>query len=57
MNSITGIDSKFEQGQKVVNSDVRICVACGNIGVKIDSHGIYCKNCDTKFQREEVCVC
>ena len=57
MNRIVGIDSEFEQRKKVVNSDVRICVTCGNISVKIDNYGIYCKACNSKFQREEVCAC
>lgn len=48
---------EFEYKKKVVNNAIRICVTCGNIGIKIDNYGIYCKDCDSKFQREEVCAC
>ena len=49
--------SDYQQRKKIVNNAVRICVTCGNIGVKIDSYGMYCKDCDSEFDREEVCAC
>lgn len=57
MNNNSNVDYEFEQRKKIVNNAIRICVTCGNIGVKIDNFGIYCKECDSKFQREEVCTC
>ena len=58
MNNIIGqLDYELEQRKRVVKNLIRICILCGNIGVKIDNYGIYCKDCDFKFQREEVCTC
>ena len=58
MNLINAKETDFEQRKKVVNNAIRICITCGNIGVKIDNYGIYCKDCDSKFQREEeACAC
>lgn len=56
-NTNTKLDYEFEQRKRVVKNSIRICTLCGNIGVKIDNYGIYCKDCDFKFQREEVCAC
>ena len=57
MSPVTINETEFEQRKKVVNNAIRICITCGNIGVKIDNYGIYCKDCGSKFQREEVCAC
>lgn len=49
-------DYEFSQQKKTVNDAIKICVTCGNVGVKIDSDSIYCKNCDSKFQRIGACA-
>ena len=45
-------DSQLESNKKTVNSAIRICVNCGNIAVKIQNRGIFCKDCDTFFDVE-----
>jgi hypothetical protein len=56
-NADRGKNQAFYRDKKTVNSAVRICVACGNIGVKIDGNSVYCRVCDSKFQIEEACTC
>lgn len=46
------INPEIKQRENVVNNAVKICITCGSIEVKIDNDGIYCKDCDSKFQRE-----
>lgn len=57
MSNTVGKDHAFYGDKKTVNRAVRICVACGNIGVKIDNNSVYCRACDSKFQIEEACAC
>jgi len=38
---------------KTVNDAIRICVNCGNITVKIQNHGIFCKDCGSFFDVEK----
>jgi hypothetical protein len=45
-------DSQSESNKKTVNNAIRICVNCGNIAVKIQNRGIFCKECDTFFDVE-----
>ena len=42
-----------ESNKKTVNNAIRICVNCGNIAVKIQNHGIFCKDCGSFFDLEE----
>jgi rRNA maturation endonuclease Nob1 len=43
--------SKFHK--KTVNKAVRICVNCGNIAVRIENHGVFCKDCGSFFDVEK----
>ncbi len=45
-------DSQLESNKKTVNDAIRICVNCGNIAVKIQNRGIFCKDCGTFFDVE-----
>jgi len=45
-------DNQSETNKKIVNDAVRICVSCGNIAIKIQNHGIFCKDCGTFFDVE-----
>jgi len=42
--------NKFEEKKKIVNDSIRICIECGNISVKIENFGIYCKQCGNRFK-------
>jgi len=44
---------QLESKKKTVNQSVRICVNCGNIGIKIQNHGIFCKDCGSFFDVEK----
>ena len=46
-------DKHLELNKKTVNNAIRICVNCGNIAVKIQNHGIFCKDCGSFFDMEE----
>jgi len=46
-------DNQSETNKKIVNDAVRICVSCGNIAIKIQNHGIFCKDCGTFFDVEK----
>ena len=46
-------DSLFESNKKTVNNAIRICVTCGNLSIKIQNHGIFCKDCDSFFDMEK----
>lgn len=46
-------DLQFESNKKTVNPAIRICVNCGNVYVKIQNHGIFCKECGSFFDVEE----
>ncbi len=37
--------NQLEINRKTVNKEIRICVNCGNIAVKIENYGIFCKDC------------
>ena len=45
-------DGQSESNKKTVNNAIRICVNCGNISVKIENHGIFCKDCGIFFDVE-----
>ena len=45
--------SEFESNKKIINHAIRICVNCGNIAVKIQNHGIFCKDCGSFFDLEK----
>ena len=45
--------NQLESNKKVVNKAIRICVNCGNIAIKIQNHGIYCKDCGSFFDVEK----
>jgi len=45
-------DNQLESIKKTVNDAVRICVECGNIAIKIQNHGIFCKDCGSFFDVE-----
>ena len=45
-------DNQLESKKKTVNNAVRICVNCGNIAVKIQNQGIFCKDCGSFFDVE-----
>ena len=47
------VDYEAYRRHGTVNNAIKICVTCGNVGVKIDHDHIYCNNCDSKFYREE----
>ena len=42
-------DKQLESNKKTVNNAIRICVTCGNIAVKIQNRGIFCKDCGSFF--------
>ena len=46
-------DEHLELNKRTVNNAIRICVNCGNIAVKIQNHGIFCKDCGSFFDMEE----
>ena len=46
-------ESQFESNKKTVNKAVRICVNCGNIAVRIQNKGIFCKDCGSFFGVDE----
>jgi len=46
-------DDKLESNKKTVNDAIRICVNCGNIAIKIQNHGIFCKDCGSFFDMEK----
>ena len=46
-------DKQFESNKKTVNDAIRICVNCGNIAVKIQNYGIFCKDCGSFFDMEK----
>lgn len=46
-------DNPFESNKKTVNNAIRICVRCGNIAVKIQNQGIFCKDCGSFFDVEK----
>ncbi len=46
-------DNLPESNKKTVNNAIRICVDCGNIAVKIQNHGIFCKDCGMFFDVEK----
>ncbi|WP_185736612.1 hypothetical protein [Candidatus Nitrosopumilus sp. SW] len=46
-------ENRLELNKKIVNKAVRICVNCGNIAVKIQNHGIFCKDCGSFFDVED----
>jgi ribosomal protein L37AE/L43A len=41
------------KSNKIVNKAIRICLNCGNIAVKIENHGIFCKDCGSFFDVED----
>ncbi len=46
-------DDKLESNKKTVNNAIRICVECGNLAIKIQNHGIFCKDCGSFFDVEK----
>lgn len=46
-------DKQFESNKKTVNDAIRICINCGNIPVKIQNYGIFCKDCGSFFDMEK----
>ncbi len=46
-------DNQFESNKKIVNDAIRICVNCGNIAIKIQNQGIFCKDCGSFFDVEK----
>ena len=42
-----------EFNKKTVNKAVRICVNCGNITIRIENHGVFCKDCGSFFDVEK----
>ncbi|MCV0401751.1 MAG: hypothetical protein K5777_07230 [Nitrosopumilus sp.] len=52
MQTQTFQDKQFESNKKTVNNAIRICVDCGNLAVKIQNHGIFCKDCGSFFDVE-----
>ncbi|MGY5144636.1 MAG: hypothetical protein ACW9XH_09180 [Candidatus Nitrosopumilus sp. bin_32a] len=46
-------DKRLESNKRTVNNAIRICVTCGNIAVKIQNHGIFCKDCGSFFDMEK----
>jgi len=53
MQTQTIQDEKLELNKKTVNNAIRICVNCGNIAIKIQNHGIFCKDCSSFFDMEK----
>jgi ribosomal protein L37AE/L43A len=47
------IQQNQSESSKTVNKAIRICVNCGNIAVKIQNHGIFCKDCGSFFDVED----
>ena len=45
--------NNFERKKHTVNKAIRICVNCGNLSVRIENHGIFCKECDMFFDVKE----
>ena len=50
---IQSFQNNQELNKKTVNNAVRICVDCGNIAIKIQHHGIFCKDCGSFFDVEK----
>jgi len=46
-------DKRLESNKRTVNNAIRICITCGNIAVKIQNHGIFCKDCGSFFDMEK----
>jgi len=46
-------DNPLESNKKTINNAIRICVNCGNVAIKIQNHGIFCKDCGSFFNLEE----
>ena len=46
----------FDKKVQTVNKSIRICVNCGNISVRIENYGIFCKECGTfvKIKENEI---
>ena len=45
--------NQFESNKKTVNQAIRICINCGNMTVKIQNQGIFCKDCGSFFDVEK----
>ena len=43
------IQTDFEEKKQTINKSIKICVNCGNISVRIENYGIFCKECGTFF--------
>jgi rRNA maturation endonuclease Nob1 len=44
---------QIKSNRETVNQAVRICINCGNIAVKIENHGIFCKDCGSFLDLEK----
>jgi len=44
--------NQLELNKKTVNKAIRICVNCGNIAVRIENYGVFCKDCGSFFDVE-----
>jgi hypothetical protein len=47
------IQSGLELKKQTVNKAIRICVNCGNVSVRIENYGIFCKDCGVFFDTKE----
>jgi rRNA maturation endonuclease Nob1 len=46
-------ENQLKLNKKAVNNAIKICINCGNIAVRIQNHGIFCKDCGSFFDVEE----
>ena len=46
-------DNQLQSNKKTVNNAIRICIECGNLAIKIQNHGIFCKYCGLFFDVEK----
>ena len=46
-------DNPSESNKKIENNAIRICINCGNIAIKIQNQGIFCKDCGSFFDVEK----
>jgi len=50
-NNTMSVMNKKHAKYETVNHSVKICIKCGSVSVKIDNNCIYCKKCNSNFQR------
>lgn len=47
---------KNDESLVYVNSNIKICIICGNHNIEFFEHGISCEECGTTFGRQKCLV-